>query len=125
MFTEDCYRAVGVEGDMLSDVESNGEGAEMPGQRTATYQDGTLRATAIYNGADFPENARVNVERVDENENLPEKQEQFAELIDKSWSFVSQVEANNGVKIKGVSLETLFTIAEKLDVPVDKFFIDD
>ena len=52
-------------------------------------------------------------------------QEQFAELIDKSWSFVSQVEANNGVKINGVSLETLFTIAEKLDVPVDKFFIDD
>lgn len=78
---EDCYRAVGVEGDMLSDLESNGEGAEMPGQRTATYQDGTLRATAIYNGADFPENARVNVERVDENENLPEKQEQFAELM--------------------------------------------
>lgn len=78
---EYCYRAVGVEGDMMSDVESNGEGAEMPGQRTATYQDGTLRATAIYNGADFPENARVNVERVDENENLPEKQEQFAELM--------------------------------------------
>lgn len=78
---EDCYRAVGVEGDMLSDLESNDEGAEMPGQRTATYQDGTLRATAIYNGADFPENARVNVERVDENEDLPEKQEQFAELM--------------------------------------------
>lgn len=52
-------------------------------------------------------------------------QEQFAELIDKSWSFVSQVEANNGAKIKGVSLDTLFTISEKLDVPVEKFFIDD
>ncbi len=52
-------------------------------------------------------------------------QEQFAELIDKSWSFVSQVEANNGTKIKGISLETLFTISEKLEVPVDKFFIDD
>ncbi len=52
-------------------------------------------------------------------------QEQFAELIGKSWCFVSQVEANNGAKIKGISLETLFTISEKLDVPVEKFFCDD
>lgn len=52
-------------------------------------------------------------------------QEQFAELIDKSWSFVSQIEANNGAAIKGVSLDTLFTISEKLDVPVEKFFCDD
>ena len=46
-------------------------------------------------------------------------------MIDKSWSFVSQVEANNGAKIKGISLDTLFTIAEKLEVPTAKFFIDD
>jgi len=52
-------------------------------------------------------------------------QEQFAELIGKSWSFVSQVEANNGTKIKGISLETLFTISEKLEVPVEKFFSED
>lgn len=52
-------------------------------------------------------------------------QEQFAELIDKSWSFVSQVEANNGARIKGISLDTLFTIAEKLDVPVANFFNED
>jgi transcriptional regulator with XRE-family HTH domain len=52
-------------------------------------------------------------------------QEQFAELIGKSWSFVSQIEANNGAKVKGVSLNTLFTIADKLDVPVEKFFTDD
>lgn len=52
-------------------------------------------------------------------------QEQFAELLDKSWSFVSQIEANNGKKIKGISLDTLFTISEVLDVPVAKFFIDD
>ena len=52
-------------------------------------------------------------------------QEQFAELIDKSWSFVSQIEANNGKKIKGISLNTLFTISEVLNVPVEKFFIDD
>jgi transcriptional regulator with XRE-family HTH domain len=49
-------------------------------------------------------------------------QEQFAEAIGKSWSFVSQIEANNGAKLKGVSLDTLFTIAEVLDVPVSKFF---
>ena len=52
-------------------------------------------------------------------------QEQMAELIDKSWSIVAQVEANNGKKIKGISLETLFTISEVLDVPVEKFFAED
>lgn len=51
-------------------------------------------------------------------------QEQFAELIGKSWSFVSQVEANNGVKLKGVSLDTLFTISDVLDIPVGKLFDD-
>ncbi len=49
-------------------------------------------------------------------------QEQFAEAIGKSWSFVSQIEANNGTKIKGVSLDTLFTISEVLNVPMTKFF---
>ncbi len=49
-------------------------------------------------------------------------QEQFAEKIGKSWSFVSQVEANNGAKLKGVSLDTLFTISEVLDVPVSRLF---
>ena len=52
-------------------------------------------------------------------------QEQLAELIGKSWSFISQIEANNGAKVKGISLDTLFTISEKLNVPVEKFFIDD
>lgn len=51
-------------------------------------------------------------------------QEQFAEAIGKSWSFISQVEANNGAQIKGVSLNTLFTMAEVLEVPVVKFFED-
>lgn len=51
-------------------------------------------------------------------------QEQFAEAVGKSWSFISQVEANNGLKIKGVSLDTLFTISEILDIPVAKFFED-
>ena len=48
-------------------------------------------------------------------------QEQFAERIGKSWSFISQVEANNGVKLKGSSLDTLFRISEVLDVPPSKF----
>ena len=49
-------------------------------------------------------------------------QEQFAELIGKSWSFISQFEANNGTKLKGMSLDTLFCISEKLDVPLSKLF---
>ncbi len=52
-------------------------------------------------------------------------QEQFAELIDKSLSFVGQIEANNGAAIKGVSLDTLFVIAQKLDVPISKLFGED
>jgi transcriptional regulator with XRE-family HTH domain len=52
-------------------------------------------------------------------------QEQFAELIGKSWSFISQIEANNGAVVKGVSLDTLFTISEVLDVPMEKFFAED
>lgn len=41
-------------------------------------------------------------------------QEQFAEKINKSWSFVAQVESPSIVR--GISLETLFTIAEVLDI---------
>ena len=49
-------------------------------------------------------------------------QEQFAELIGRSVSFVSQVEANNGAAVKGISLESLFVISDKLNVPVSKLF---
>lgn len=49
-------------------------------------------------------------------------QEQFAEMLGKSWSFISQIEANNGAKIKGMSFETLFKISEVLGVPVSKLF---
>lgn len=52
-------------------------------------------------------------------------QEQFAELIGKSWSFVSQIEANNGKNVKGISLDTLFTIADVLEVPTERFFVMD
>lgn len=51
-------------------------------------------------------------------------QEQFAEAIGRSVSFVSQIEANNSAVVKGISLETLFTISEKLDVPVSRLFED-
>lgn len=49
-------------------------------------------------------------------------QEQLAEMIGKSWSFLSQIEANNGSKLKGISLETLFSIAEALQVPPGRLF---
>ncbi|MBQ2661483.1 MAG: helix-turn-helix transcriptional regulator [Clostridia bacterium] len=51
-------------------------------------------------------------------------QEQFAEKLGKSWSFISQIEANNGTTVKGVSLSTLFLIAEVLDVSVSKLLED-
>ena len=51
-------------------------------------------------------------------------QEQFAEAIGRSVSFVGQIEANNASDVKGISLETLFTISDKLDVPVSKLFED-
>ena len=41
-------------------------------------------------------------------------QETFAELIDKSWSFVAQIESPTNVC--GISLETLIKIAEVLEV---------
>lgn len=50
-------------------------------------------------------------------------QEQLAEMIDKSTSFVGAVEAPNVNRT--LSLDTLFDISEVLDVPVYKFLIDD
>ncbi|MCF2661869.1 helix-turn-helix domain-containing protein [Pseudoflavonifractor phocaeensis] len=50
-------------------------------------------------------------------------QEVFAELIGKSLNFLSQVEAPG--MICGVSLETLFKMAEVLDVPPSKLLEDD
>lgn len=50
-------------------------------------------------------------------------QEYFAELIDKSVSFVGQVEGTGTVR--GVSLETLFKIAQVLDIPPSKLLEDD
>lgn len=51
-------------------------------------------------------------------------QEQFAEAIDRSVSFVSQIEANNAAEVKGVSLETLFLMSEKLGVSMARLFED-
>ena len=51
-------------------------------------------------------------------------QEQFAEAIGRSVSFVSQIEANNSSVVKGISMETLFLISDKLNVPLSKLFED-
>ena len=50
-------------------------------------------------------------------------QEYFAELIDKSVSFVGQVEGPG--TISGVSLETLFKMAQVLKIPPSKLLEDD
>ena len=50
-------------------------------------------------------------------------QEHFAELIGKSISFVGQVEGTGTVR--GVSLETLFKMAEVLNVPAAMLLEED
>lgn len=51
-------------------------------------------------------------------------QEQFAEAIGRSVSFVSQIEANNAAEVKGVSLETLFLMSEELGISMSRLFED-
>lgn len=50
-------------------------------------------------------------------------QEVLAEMIDKSVSFVGQVEGPG--TIRGISLETLFKIAQVLNIPPSKLLEDD
>lgn len=50
-------------------------------------------------------------------------QENFAELIGKSVSFVGQIEGTG--TIRGVSLETLFKMAQVLNIPPAKLLEDD
>lgn len=50
-------------------------------------------------------------------------QEQLAEKIDKNLAFIGAVEAPNVNRT--VSLDTLFDIAEALNVPPHKFLIDE
>jgi transcriptional regulator with XRE-family HTH domain len=50
-------------------------------------------------------------------------QEAFAELIGKSVNFLAQVEGTGTVR--GVSLETLFKIADVLEIPPTKLLEDD
>lgn len=50
-------------------------------------------------------------------------QEVFAEKIDKSLNFLAQVEGPG--TIRGVSLETLFKIADVLNIPASKLLEDD
>ena len=49
-------------------------------------------------------------------------QEDFADRIGKSWSFVAKIESPTWAF--GVSMETLFKLAEVLEVPVSKLFED-
>ena len=49
-------------------------------------------------------------------------QETFAEAIGKSWSFVAKIESPT--RSFGVSMETMFTIADVLIIPVSKLFED-
>ena len=50
-------------------------------------------------------------------------QEQLAEKIDKAHAFIGHVEAPN--VIKAVSLDTIFDIADVLEVPAHKFLLFD
>lgn len=50
-------------------------------------------------------------------------QEAFAELIGKSVNFIGKIEGTGTVH--GVSLETLFKIAEVLQIPVSKLLEED
>ena len=50
-------------------------------------------------------------------------QETFAERIDKSVNFLAQVEGTG--MIRGVSLETLFKMADVLGLPPSKLLEDD
>ena len=50
-------------------------------------------------------------------------QEQLAEKIEKSAAFIGHVEAPN--VYKAISLDTLFDIADALDVPTHKFLAFD
>ena len=47
-------------------------------------------------------------------------QEAFADKIGRSWSYVAKIESPT--RVVGVSMETLFKIAEALNVPASKLF---
>ena len=49
-------------------------------------------------------------------------QEAFADRIGKSWSFIAKIESPT--QAFGVSMETLFQIADVLGIPVSKLFDD-
>ena len=47
-------------------------------------------------------------------------QEAFADRVGKSWSYIAKIESPT--RAFGVSMETLFKMAEVLEVPVSKLF---
>lgn len=52
-------------------------------------------------------------------------QEEFAEAVGISWSFVSQIEANNGRRLRGVSLTTLYKMADFFEIPAARLLEED
>ena len=86
---------------------------------------GFLRETGYFNRENYRDTFRVLGLKIAYYRKLRGlTQEQFAEAIGRSVSFVSQIEANNSATVKGISLDTLFTISEKLEVPVARLFED-
>lgn len=51
-------------------------------------------------------------------------QEELADELGYSWSFISQLEANNGKRIHSPSLLMLFQMAKLFDIPITKLFED-
>lgn len=51
-------------------------------------------------------------------------QEQLADELDCSWSFLSQLEANNGKRIHAPSLLLLFRMAKLFGIPITKLLED-
>ena len=49
-------------------------------------------------------------------------QETFAEEVGKSWSYIAKIESPT--RPYGVSMETLFKVAEVLQIPASKLFED-
>ena len=49
-------------------------------------------------------------------------QEAFADRVGKSWSYIAKIESPT--RAFGVSMETLFKMAEVLNVPASKLFED-
>ncbi len=110
---DSCFKAVGPDDELPSQAEDNSDGVGLPGQRSAVYQDGTLKATAVYHGEDFPEDASLSVQRVDEVERLQEKQRQMGQLLQDEGL---QLKALLRVSLNG---EEIADLAEPVELTIE------